>query len=200
MSHTNHPAEVRKPSAPHILYPPGGLLIWGLVGMELFTFSIAIVALMVSSHSDPAAFHASRLLLNPTFGVINTIFLLVSGYFMAESVRFFQKSDLLKTRRNILFALLGGTCFLILKGIEYQGKLAHGLDIRYDTFFTYYWLLTVFHVIHVLAGMAILTFLYVRIKKSAPPLSQDDFEAGATFWHMCDLIWLILFPALYLIL
>ena len=168
--------------------------------MELFTFSVAIIVLMVSSKSDPAGFHASRLLLNPTYGLINTIFLLTSGYFMAASVRQFKLKNTAATRKLILFALLGGLCFLSLKGVEYHEKLSHGFTIRYDTFFTYYWLLTVFHVIHVLVGMIILIFLFFKIRRTTTALRLEDFEAGASFWHMCDLIWLILFPSLYLLI
>ena len=87
-------------------YPPGGLLIWSLVLMELFTFGVALIAFMVSSRNDPEAFRASRLLLNPTFGVINTIFLLTSGYFMASSVDQFKRGYHPRARRFLAITML----------------------------------------------------------------------------------------------
>ena len=180
-------------------YPPGGLLIWSLVLMELFTFGVALIAFMVSSRNDPEAFRASRLLLNPTFGVINTIFLLTSGYFMASSVDQFKRGDHPRARRFLAITMLGGVLFLALKAVEYHEKIQHGLDLRYDTFFTYYWLLTSFHVMHVLVGLVILTYLFVRLKNPDKPIKTEDYEAGGVFWHMCDLIWLILFPVIYLL-
>jgi nitric oxide reductase NorE protein len=68
--------------------------------------------------------------------------------------------------------------------------------MNHNTFFTFYWLHTGFHVIHVLVGLGILVSFKFTLKK----LETEDLEAGAAFWHMCDLIWLLLFPVLYLIL
>lgn len=70
----------------NIYYPPGGILLWIIIFLELFTFGIALIALVVSSKEDPSLFHQSRLSLNATFGAINTIFLLTSGFFMATTV------------------------------------------------------------------------------------------------------------------
>ncbi len=92
-----------------------------------------------------------------------------------------------------------GLLFLCIKGYEYFEKTAHGLTIDYDSFFTFYWLLTGFHFIHVLVALIILLFLARGIRKGR--YSKDDYldvESGAAFWHMCDLIWLLLFPVLYL--
>ena len=62
----------------NIYYPPGGILLWILIFLELITFGIALIALVVSSKENPDLFHQSRLNLNTTFGAINTIFLLVA--------------------------------------------------------------------------------------------------------------------------
>ncbi len=93
-----------------------------------------------------------------------------------------------------------GVLFLSIKGYEYYEKIEHGLTIDYDRFFTFYWLLTGFHFIHVMVGVVILLFLSTNIRKGN--YSKNDYldvESGGTFWHMCDLIWLLLFPALYLL-
>jgi len=96
--------------------------------------------------------------------------------------------------------MLGGFLFLGLKSVEYYDKLNMGLVLDYNTFFSFYWLLTGFHVIHVLVGLVILSFFYYTLKKQKTESNLEDIEAGAAFWHMCDLIWLLLFPVIYLIL
>lgn len=165
--------------------------------MELFTFGVALIAFVISGCHEPDVFHAGRLHLQPAFGITNTVFLLTSGYFMAEAVERFKRGA--NARPFIHVAMIGGVLFLVLKSIEYHGKIEAGLTLGHDTFFTYYWLLTVFHMLHVLVGLIILAVLYRRLHSAAKPLNPEDFEAGAVFWHMCDLIWLILFPVIYLL-
>jgi nitric oxide reductase NorE protein len=187
----------QSPPASAILYPPGGLLIWSLVLLEVVTFGALLITFLVSGGSQPEMFHESRQHLNPYYGAINTVFLMVSGYFMAVAVERFKRGD--EARRHVCFSMIGGGLFLLLKAVEYQGKIEAGLVLGYNAFFTYYWLLTAFHLMHVLVGLVILAFFLHRLRPSAAPLAVEDFEAGAVFWHMCDLIWLLLFPVIYLL-
>ncbi len=183
----------------NIYYPPGGILIWIIILLELLTFGIALIAMVVSSKSNPEVYHSSRLMLNSTYGVINTLFLLTGGFFMAEAVRFIKKNNLTKASFYTAIAILSGISFLILKGVEYYEKIEHGIGLEYNSFFTFYWLLTGFHVVHVMVGVIILAFMYKGLKSVKSPISPESFETGAHFWHMVDLIWLLLFPLLYLI-
>ncbi len=182
----------------NFFYPPGGILIWILIMVELITFGAALIALSINSRENPELYHQSRLMLNSTYGAINTIFLLTSGYFMARTVYYVKQQKLDKAAFNNKMAMIGGLLFLLLKSLEYYEKIEHGLTIGYNTFFTFYWLLTAFHVIHVLVGLGILFFMYLGLRKAKRP-DILNVEAGASFWHMCDLIWLLLFPMLYLI-
>ena len=184
----------------NIYYPPGGILLWILIFLELITFGIALIALVVSGKEDPELFHLSRLNLNTTFGAINTVFLLVSGFFMATTVHQFKLNNLNKASFYLKLTMLGGFLFLLLKGLEYYSKISAGYSLDYNSFYTFYWLLTGFHVIHVIVGLVILLFIKSGFKKSNSPIAIEDLEASAAFWHMCDLIWLLLFPVLYLIL
>ncbi len=184
----------------NFFYPPGGILIWVLIMLELITFGAGLIALAVSSKSNPEAFHQSRLMLNATYGAINTVFLLTGGYFMAMTVFYAKKDQWEKANSQMPLAILSGVLFLFLKGFEYYEKIEHGLTLGHNTFFNFYWLLTGFHVIHVIIGLVILAFMYFKIKKVDSAFDILDLEAGAHFWHMVDLIWLLLFPMLYLIL
>ncbi len=184
----------------NIFYPPGGILIWILILLELITFGAALIGLAVSSRENPELFHKSRLMLNVFFGATNTLFLLTSGYFMAVAMRSLKQNDIKRTLFFMKLAMSGGLLFLVLKGIEYAHKFSHGITLGYNTFFNFYWLLTGFHVIHVIVGLVLLLFIYFGLKKRKGDYDVLDAEAGAAFWHMCDLIWLLLFPMLYLVL
>ncbi|MBZ0328019.1 MAG: cytochrome c oxidase subunit 3 [Altibacter sp.] len=183
----------------NIYYPPGGILLWIIIYLELLTFGIALVFMAINASETPQEFHESRLLLNTTFGAVNTLFLLSSGWCMAQSVHFFKRKNFNRSRFFLKLTVLGGILFLLLKGVEYYEKITAGLTMSFDTFFSYYWMLTLFHVVHVLVGIVILGSMGRGLRKRPNEVKTEDFEAAATFWHLCDLIWLLLFPIIYLL-
>jgi len=191
--------ETTKINYKNIFYPPGGILLWIIIFLELITFGVALIAMVFSAKEDPILFHESRLHLNVTFGTINTVLLLTSGFFMAASVHELKGQRKEKAKKYLLATMLFGVLFLVLKSIEYNAKLDAGLIMGSNTFFTYYWMLTLFHVIHVIVGLVILTSVYFGLKKKNSTTKIEDVEASAAFWHMCDLIWLLLFPVIYLL-
>ena len=183
----------------NIFYPPGGILMWIIIILELFTFGAALIVMAYSSKDEPEVFHNSRLLLNSTTGAINTVFLVVSGFCMAQSVYFFKQQAIAKSTAYLKFAVFGGVLFLGLKSFEYYDKIEMGYTMGYNTFFSFYWMLTVFHVIHVIVGLVILIIMYFDIRKKKADANLENIESSAAFWHMCDLIWILLFPVIYLI-
>jgi len=191
--------QVQNINSKSLYYPPGGILLWIIIFLELITFGVALIAMVISSKENPTVFHESRLLLNTAFGTINTVFLITSGFFMAVSVNYLKQKNTKKSLLFLRFTMLGGLLFLILKSIEYSDKIDAGLTIGYNTFFTFYWMLTLFHVIHVIVGLVILGSVYIGLKNKKSTTSIEDVEASAAFWHMCDLIWLLLFPIIYLL-
>lgn len=191
--------EVKTLDYKNIYYPPGGILLWIIIFLELITFGALLIVMASYSTQEPEIFHISRLQLNSTMGTINTIFLIVSGYFMAVSVKYLKENNIKKSSLFLKLTMLGGVLFLILKSFEYSHKIEMGLTIGYNTFFTFYWLLTLFHVIHVIVGLVILISVHIGINKKKSTTTIEDVEASAAFWHMCDLIWLLLFPIIYLL-
>ncbi len=182
----------------NLYYPPGGILLWIIIFLELATFGIALVAMVYSGKAEPVLFHESRLSLNVTYGTINTIFLLTSGFFMALSVKAAKSGGKRRARKYLPATILFGTLFVGLKSLEYHEKIVAGSSLGYNTFFDYYWMLTMFHLVHVIVGLVILVSVYFGVNKKNGSTSIQDIEASAAFWHMCDLIWLLLFPVLYL--
>ena len=183
----------------NIYYPPGGILMWIIIFLELFTFGMALVAFVYYGKQEPEVFHQSRLQLNTTFGVINTIFLLTSGLFMATGVQEFKENNREKSSFYFTLAMLGGLLFIVVKCIEYSHKIEAGISLETNMFYTFYWMLTAFHLIHVLVGLVILAWTKKGITGKNSDTTIEDVEACGAFWHMCDLIWLLLFPVLYLI-
>lgn len=183
---------------PSIFYPPGGILLWIIIFIEILTFGMGIFAFMVMAGREYSVFHESRQQLNTAIGSINTLLLLTSGYFMAEAVKQYSSNNIDKFLRYLNVTLAGGIGFIILKSIEYYSKIQHGLLFDTNTFFTFYWALTIFHLLHVIVGLIILYVVKYNVKRSTVSLPVEDIKASAAFWHMCDLIWLLIFPILYL--
>ena len=173
--------------------------MWIIIFLELLTFGMALVVFVYYGKEQPELFHQSRLQLNSTLGAINTIFLLTSGFFMANAVHEFKENNLKKSSLYFKLTMLGGLLFLILKSVEYYHKIEAGITPETNVFFTFYWLLTAFHLIHVIMGLIILIWTNYGMMKKKSDTGVEDIEACAAFWHMCDLIWLLLFPVLYLI-
>jgi len=183
----------------NVYYPPGGILIWMLIVLELLTFGIALIVMVIQSKSEPDLFHEMSAKLNTLFGSINTIVLLTSGFFMAMSLHKFKEKAFASSKKYLMFTMLIGSVFIVIKSMEYQHKFAEGMTLGSNTFMNYYWLLTGFHMIHVLVGLVILLLMYRSIHRNPERVDVLDYEASASFWHMCDLIWLLLFPVLYLL-
>lgn len=183
-----------------IYYPPGGILIWFLIILEIFTFLGAALIFVYYRHNNMEEFAQSKALLNPVIGTVNTIILITSGLFMALSVNKLRENNTQKSAQFILFGLVLGLLFLVIKGYEFYHKIDSGIGFNYNDFFTFYWLMTGFHFVHVLFGVGLLAYMYQAVKKNKYKSDHMfDVEASATYWHMCDLIWILIFPVLYLL-
>lgn len=188
------------PGATSTFEPPGGLLVWIVLVVETVTFGAGLVTFAVTRRQEPAVFAAGRAALHQPLALFNTLVLLTGGFFMANAVAGLRGGRSSAAARWTLAATGSGVVFLVLKGVEWAEKLRHGLGLHHDSFFTYYWLLTGFHFLHVMVAVAILGFMYLGIR--AGRYSREDHidvESGGVFWHMCDLIWLLVYPTIYLL-
>lgn len=179
-----------------IFNPPGGLLIWIVIVLELLTFGIALLVMQNFELAEPKIFAESRQHLSSRLGTLNTVILLTSGLFVVLSLNNYKILKHSTARIQLNFSVILGLVFLIVKFTEYQLKLSSGITLSTNTFFTFYFLITGFHAVHVALGILIFVIFIQKIKSQK--LKPEDFEAGAAFWHMCDLIWLIIFPIIYL--
>ncbi|WP_458368476.1 cytochrome c oxidase subunit 3 [Pseudomonas mandelii] len=179
---------------------PGDLAMWFFILAELSVFAILIVVFAVTQAIKPQMFSESRLLLNTSTGLAMTLSLLTAGLFAALAQEQVRHSRPRHGAVFLLMALLAASVYVVLKLTEYRHLLASGLGMEHNTFFTLYWILTGFHFLHVLLGMVILGWLAERCRRGLYDASKrSGFESGVLYWHMVDLIWVMLFPLVYVL-
>ncbi|MGD8216919.1 cytochrome c oxidase subunit 3 family protein [Pseudomonas thivervalensis] len=179
---------------------PGDLAMWFFILAELSVFALLILAFTVAQMLYPQMFSEGRQLLDRSTGLAMTLSLLTAGLFAAlaqEQVR----QD--RPRRAALWlcgALLLACGYVAIKLTEYAHLLANGLGMEHNTFFTLYWILTAFHFLHVLLGMVILAWLAEGCRRGRYGSQRNSgLESGVLYWHMVDLVWVLLFPVVYIL-
>jgi len=191
--------------------------MWLFLVTEVLLFSGMFVAYVVFRVWYPEVFSVSSELLDWRLGALNTLVLLASSFTVALSIHFIQKGDREKTIVLILLTLLCAAVFMVVKYFEYTGKWSHGIfpgegfaphgdyyagyNIPYALqFFSIYFVMTGIHGVHVLVGMGIFVWLVVRLFRG--DFSAEYYtpiELSGLYWHLVDIIWIFLFPLLYLI-
>jgi len=171
---------------------PGELIMWILIVSEVLVFGAALTGFLGARALDPALFAQSQAMLDRTAGALNTVVLITSGFCAAMASRAAQGARVAAVRLWLAGAAALGLVFLLVKAREYADKAARGIDIDTNAFFTLYYLITGFHALHVVAGLAIFAILAARP-------SAANVETGAQFWHMVDLVWVLIFPVIYLL-
>lgn len=171
---------------------PGDLMMWVLIISELLVFGGALLAFLAVRAGDPAGFSADQALVDRTAGAVNTMVLVTSGLCAGLAVVHRERENRPLARRWLLAAGVLGVVFLIVKSFEYAQKAALGIGIETSPFFTFYYLTTGFHALHVVAGIVILALV-------AWADSVRNMEVAVSFWHMVDLVWVLLFPVIYLL-
>lgn len=171
---------------------PGELLMWVLIVSELLVFGAGLAAFLAVRITDPAGFAAAQDHLYRTGAALNTIVLVTSGFLAARALLLRQQARRFAARLHLAAAMALGILFLVIKGAEYVGKASEGIGIETHPFFMFYYLLTGFHAAHVAAGIVILALVAIWDE-------AHNIEVGAAFWHMVDLVWVLLFPVIYLL-
>lgn len=179
---------------------PGDLAIWIFIFAEMLAFGALFVAYAFTRANNIELFNESQLTLNRMAGAINTLVLITSSYFVMRGVTAI-KQDLSQTcARWLSGALLLGGVFIVIKLMEFAEKFSAGISLSTNAFYMFYLSLTFFHFMHVLMGMIILGFVIAKARRGGYSRSDHTgVETGASFWHMVDLLWIILFPLIYII-
>jgi nitric oxide reductase NorE protein len=182
------------------IHMPGEIGIWIFILGDMTLYMVLFFAFMVDRSKAIEFFTSCQRYLHPNIGGINMLILLVSSVFVAVGVRALRL-NISKKAPPILFALafLCGAVFVFNKYIEYSGLLGLGITPMINLFFTWYWCLTLLHLAHLLGGMGCLVYMINVSRKSK--VDETDIrgcESAGCFWHAVDLLWVVLFPLLYL--
>lgn len=179
-------------------YPPGDLAIWIFILAELLVFAVFFAAYAFARVDNVEMFNEHQATLNREAALINTVALLTSSYFVVRAVVDAREGLNDLCARWLWAAIAMGGLFLVVKMYEYAHHIGEGINLSTNTFYMFYLSLTFFHFMHVILGMVILAAVAVKAAKGG--YSADDHtgvETGASYWHMVDLVWLILFPLVY---
>lgn len=174
--------------------------VWVFVLADMCFFGVLFVSFMQERIKQGALFETARHALNPDFGGVNTLILLTSSWFVVLAVDAAKRDRIAAIPKLLLAAMLCGIAFGISKAIEYGGKLAAGITPMSNDFYMFYFSLTGIHLLHVMGGCAMLAVFWLKARKGEfDSRNMKVLESGATYWHMVDLLWIFLFPLLYLL-
>lgn len=173
----------------------GGTVIWVFMTVEVLTFGMFLLWHAASWRQDPAGFAAAQAHLDVASGALGTV-LLVLGSAAAYLAVLARERGANRRAAGWLLAGAGmGVLFTLNKLREYAPHLAAGLSLSSHPFWFSYYFLTFLHLLHVIAGVVVFCVLAWRARRGT--LALQPIEAGAAYWHLVDVIWLLLFSILY---
>lgn len=175
---------------------PADAAMWVMVLGDLVIFGAYFVIFMLHRAMNPEAFLAGQQQLDLTAGAVNTIVLLTSSWFVARAVLLARSGD---HRAAVRFLLSGGALgavFIAIKAYEWTAEVTAGYSMPSSEFFGFYYMLTGIHLFHVTLGLLILGVV-VRELRRPHRRRMSMVEAGAIYWHMVDLLWVVIFALLY---
>jgi nitric oxide reductase NorE protein len=175
---------------------PGDLDMWVMVLGDLFFFGCYFITYMVFRDRSLAQFESAQRHLDMAIGVTNTVVLLTSSMFMAWGVNAVRRGAARTAERLVLATGACGLVFIGLKAVEWHQEIARGFTVG-NEFFSFYYVLTGIHLAHLLLGLLILGIV-VRELRNPDKRRPEMVEQGATYWHMIDLLWIVIFAILYL--
>jgi nitric oxide reductase NorE protein len=179
---------------------PGVDGLWVAIGADAVIFAILFMSFMQARLREPAVFDHSRQALDPTFGGIDTLILLTSSWSIALAVQALKRDRVDLTQRYLLGGVLTGLMFVASKAFEYFLKFAHGITPATNDFYMWYFTLTGIHLLHVVFGTYLLAYVWTKARAGGYRSANRVVpECVASYWHLVDLLWIVLFPLLYLL-
>lgn len=175
---------------------PGDGHMWVMVLGDLVIFGGYFIIFMIHRAMSPEQFLESQQHLNLNIGALNTLVLLTSSWFVARSVLAARADDRACALRLTYLGGLCGVLFIVIKAYEWTAKVTDGYTMPSNEFFLFYYMITGVHLFHVGLGLLILGVV-VRELRNPRRRRVSMVESGATYWHMVDLLWIVIFALLY---
>ncbi|MCW2856542.1 MAG: heme/copper-type cytochrome/quinol oxidase, subunit 3 [Marmoricola sp.] len=173
--------------------------MWVLIAGDMVIFSLLFGSFMSARMKHPEVFETGRHALDFHRGGINTLLLLTSSWCVAMTLKALRTDRDRAALRWLGFGILGGVAFAVSKVLEYVAEVHSGHTPASGDFFMYYFMMTGIHLAHVIVGTLVLSVFWFRLRRPTEQRSLAGFESAAVFWHMVDLLWVVLFPLLYLV-
>jgi len=179
-------------------HPPGDLAIWIFILAELLVFAILFAVYAITRMYHVELFNEYQLLLDRRAALANTIVLITSSWCVVRAVEAINRDHVRSSYRWLLVAMAMGGAFLIIKGGEFAHHFSLGISLSTNLFYMFYLSLTVFHFMHVVMGLVILGAAAWKTRQGGYSAAHHTgLETAGAYWHMVDLVWLILFPLVY---
>lgn len=172
--------------------------MWVFIVGDLFIFGGWFVFYLVYRSLDPSVFLEAQATLNQTLGMVNTLVLLISSWWMALCINSTRAARYVEAERYAWLTVLGGIIFSAIKISEWVAGISAGYTLTSNYFFMFYYFLTAVHLFHVLCGMIVLGVL-IRHLRTPALRSQVVMENCGAYWHMVDVLWVVIFALLYLV-
>lgn len=189
----NRPNDVAQRQETHL---QGESSMWVFVLGDLVIFGAYFLIFMVARAREPDLFLESQQHLNQTIGVLNTLVLLASSWFIAKGVQAVRAGDHGRAMRLTCYGGLCGGVFLLVKVFEWASEISQGFTLSTNGFFAFYFMLTGVHLLHVVMGLIVVGVVLRELRD--PALRRVSMvETGAVYWHMVDLLWIVVFALLY---
>ena len=174
--------------------PTGRLAVWWLLASEIFIFGGLIACFVLFKLNGAPGFEDASLT-SVTAGAINTFVLLTSSLTVVLAHAAIEDGNIEKSFKYIWYTIGFGFVFLGIKTYEYTGKIINGHIITENLFWSFYYTMTGLHALHVIGGMVIMALIAFDIKKG---YNFQRVELIGIYWHFVDLVWIFLFPLLYI--
>jgi len=174
--------------------------IWCFLATEVLLFGALFTTYTIFRIRDPLMFHQEYLKLNRLFGAVNTVVLICSSLSVALGIAAIRRGKQRMLLICLVLTLLLAATFLGVKYVEYSEHIARGELPGTNNFFSLYYMMTGLHAIHVCGGMiALSTMLVMAARGRFSADYHTPVEITGLYWHFVDLVWIYLFPLLYLI-
>ncbi|GAJ96996.1 putative cytochrome c oxidase subunit III [Rhizobium rhizogenes NBRC 13257] len=180
---------------------PGEPGLWVFLFGDMAIFVVFFASYLVERADHRLLFQASRQSFGVTIGVINTIILLISSLLVVIAVSAVRGRANPIAVRALWGALFCGGTFVILKCVEYTHLVSAGNGPGSNLYFTYFFILTGVHLIHVLIGFVTLGIMIAKARQPRELTGQNlsTIQSCVCYWHLVDLLWIVIFPLLYLL-
>lgn len=176
--------------------------IWLFLASEVMLFGALFSSYILLRTGAPSWPQGRELGLNVPLATLNTMILIASSVTVVLSWAALRLGDFKKFRLHMGLTLLCGLGFLVIKYIEYSAKFHHGDFPSTNMFFAIYFTLTGLHGLHVVGGMVVNAYFWgpgAKMWKTEPQRFTNRIEVAGLYWHFVDLVWIFLFPTLYLL-